>query len=219
MLAQRHPWFGQMHEMMSDRYTASPASLITTPAIDASSSEDEVIEAMDICGAEDHSQHGRGLPNLGDMLDSVPASTSAYATPPSSQQRVIGSPGPASSAASSASTPATPTSSSKRKRTNFEQKKDTIADAYYRAQTETMQMRLQVEQERRQAEVERTKQEQIRADTKRLELEAEKEKAEAMKRQADAFLSMNAQQSQQTQLLAQFLANLSAGQQRNNNNN
>ncbi|SJX62659.1 uncharacterized protein SRS1_16556 [Sporisorium reilianum f. sp. reilianum] len=160
-----------MHEMMGDRYVANPALLLTTPAVNSASDDDLADKEMGDAEASIQPLHGRNLPNLFDLVDldgsaSSNTASQVHRSPTPATQLAPGlssgaslpsapSTPTASPFGAASSTPATPTSTGKRKRGAVEQKKDAIADAFYRSQVDNMQYRLQLEQEK-------TKREQMR---------------------------------------------------------
>ncbi|SPO21345.1 uncharacterized protein UTRI_00822 [Ustilago trichophora] len=205
-LAQRLPWFEKMHEMMNGCVPAGPIRLYTTPPITFPD------EPFDIAGAaptnnpgypmdeseddtpRDHANHAHSVPPLLDMLGDVstpplpsqPGSNVAEnnaATPTPSQRSSAPQDtfSPSASPSSSLSSPAT-----KRKRGAMDQKRDSIAEAFYKSSVESLQIKLKVEQERTRREelreYERTKREQMRLQHEKDEKERE-ERVRAQERQ------------------------------------
>jgi hypothetical protein len=216
--------------MMSDRFVISPLTLLTTPSLDDDSDEDAITYGR-YANEDDHSAHGRGLPPLGDLmqgaLDPDLVENIASSTAVDCQSVRSETPAPSLTPGASSGTPfqstlstpaanlpssspftTTPTSAGKRKRGAAEQKKDAIADAYYRSQTENMQMRLQLEQEK-------TKREQMRVAVEQLKIQAETDSRNALRDQTAAMLRMQQEQSQMMAEMLRLLAGRNASSSTN----
>ncbi|CDW96896.1 hypothetical protein [Sporisorium scitamineum] len=135
LLARKYPWFAKMHEMMSDRFTATPAFLTGSVGIDDSSD-----------GEQDNAMEDRANNNHHGPQSAAPAP----------------SPSPATPSPATPSTPRTSTSAGKRKRGSLEQKISAVAEAYLQAKTERMQYYLKLEEERTKQEKYRFELEQLK---------------------------------------------------------
>ncbi|CDU24503.1 uncharacterized protein SPSC_04004 [Sporisorium scitamineum] len=202
LLARKYPWFAKMHEMMSDRFTATPAFLTGSVGIDDSSDGEQDNAMEDRANNNHHGPRGRGLPPIHDLMESVntsregraisPALSGYHLSPAHSQRSESAAPAPSPSPATPSpatpSTPRTSTSAGKRKRGSLEQKISAVAEAYLQAKTERMQYYLKLEEER-------TKQEKYRFELEQLKIKADKEQKAATIRMLE----------QQSQLMVQMI--------------
>ncbi|KAJ1018485.1 hypothetical protein NDA18_006636 [Ustilago nuda] len=163
-LSAKYPWFEKMHKMMNECVLVGPAILLTTPSLDATGNEDSdhVLPGGDPMEESsdadlDHAVHARNLPPIHDLVDAAPSNAGDctnfdISTPP-------WHPIQSDALVSSLSTFSNRASSSqangyKHKHNNVEQKRDSLAEAFYRSSIERLAIHLKLAQER-------TKQEEV----------------------------------------------------------
>ncbi|KAJ1027367.1 hypothetical protein NDA18_003374 [Ustilago nuda] len=171
-LSAKYPWFEKMHEMMNEHVLAGPAILLTTPSLDATGNKDSdhVLPGGDPMEESsnadlDHAVHARNLPPIHDLVDATPSNAGDCTdfdilTPPPHPiqlDALVSSPSTFSNRASSLQA-----NGYKRKRNNVEQKRDSLAEAFYRSLIESLAICLKLVQECTKQEAECTKQEELR---------------------------------------------------------
>ncbi|KAJ1028905.1 hypothetical protein NDA18_002928 [Ustilago nuda] len=170
-LSAKYPWFEKMHKMMNERVLAGPAVLLTTPSLDATGNEDSdhVLPGgnpMEEFSDEDldHAVHAQNLPLIHDLVDAAPSNAGDctdfdISTPPPhpiQSDALVSSPSMFSNRASSSQA-----NGYKCKHNNVEQKRDSLAEAFYRSSIESLSICLKLAQEHTKQEAERTKQEEL----------------------------------------------------------
>ncbi|KAJ1035032.1 hypothetical protein NDA18_000635 [Ustilago nuda] len=163
-LSAKYPWFEKMHEMMNKHVLAGPAVLLTTPSLDATGNEDpdHVLPGGDPMEESrdadlDHTVHAQNLPLIHDLVDAAPSNAGDctdfdISTPPLhplQSDALVSSPSTFSNRASSSQA-----NGYKRKHNNVEQKRDSLAEAFYRSSIESLATRTK-------QEAEHTKQEEL----------------------------------------------------------
>ncbi|SAM85453.1 uncharacterized protein UBRO_20914 [Ustilago bromivora] len=171
-LSAKYPWFEKMHEMMNKCMFAGPAILLTTPSLDVAGNKDSdhVLPSsnpMEESSNADlgHTVHACNLPPIQNLVDATPRNAGDYpdfdiSTPtlhPIQLDALVSSPPTFSNRAS----PSQP-NGYKHKHSNVEQKRDFLAEAFYRSLIESLSICLKLAQEHTKQEAECTKQEELR---------------------------------------------------------
>ncbi|KAJ1027893.1 hypothetical protein NDA13_003346 [Ustilago tritici] len=140
-LSAKYPWFEKMHEMMNKRVLAGPAVLLITPSLDVAGNKDSnhVLPSgnpMEASSNADlgHTVHAHNLPPIHDLVDATPRNAGDYpdfdiSTPPPHPiqlDALVSS----LSIFSNQTSPLQP-NGYKRKHSNVEQKRDSLAEAFY----------------------------------------------------------------------------------------
>ncbi|KAJ1022893.1 hypothetical protein NDA13_004943 [Ustilago tritici] len=182
-LSAKDPWFEKMHKIMNKRVLAGPAVLLTTPSLDVSGNEDSnhVLpsgDPMEESSNADlsHTMHAHNLPPIHKLVDAAPRNAGDYpnfdisTSPPHPIQSdaLVSSPLTFSNQAS----PLQP-NGYKHKPSNVEQKRDSLAEAFYQSLIESLSICLKLVQEHTKQEAEHTKQEELRFQHERKERECE----------------------------------------------
>ncbi|SAM83765.1 uncharacterized protein UBRO_20110 [Ustilago bromivora] len=178
-LLAKYPWFEKMHEMMNKHALAGLAVLLTTPSLDVSGNKDSdhVLPSgnpMEESSDADlsHTVHACNLPSIHDLVDATPRNAGDFpdfdiSTPPLHPiqlDALVSSPSTFSNQAS----PLQP-NGYKHKHSNVEQKRDSLAEAFYQSSIESLSIHLKFAQEHTKQEAECTKQEELWLQHKREE--------------------------------------------------
>ncbi|KAJ1034095.1 hypothetical protein NDA18_000964 [Ustilago nuda] len=140
-LSAKYPWFEKMHEMMNKCVLVGPAVLLTTPSLDATGNEDSdhvlpggnpMEESSD--ADLDHAVHAQNLTPIHELVDAAPSNAGDctnfdISTPPPhpiQSDALVSSLSMFSNQASSSQA-----NGYKCKCNNVEQKRDSLAEAFY----------------------------------------------------------------------------------------
>ncbi|SYW86368.1 uncharacterized protein UBRO2_06033 [Ustilago bromivora] len=140
-LSAKYPWFEKMCEMMNEHVLAGLAVLLTTPSLDVAGNKDSdhVLPSGDPMEESsnadlNHAVHACNLPPIHDLVDAAPRNAGDYlnfdiSTPPPhpiQSDALVSS----LSAFSNWASPLQP-NGYKHKHSNVEQKRDSLAEAFY----------------------------------------------------------------------------------------